>query len=75
MAGKNYIIKPPPEEKGKEPLYRVVYEIDVNAPNEVQAAKEAWKMMRAEGAYDPVLTLINHKGKQTQIDLAWSKKD
>ena len=35
MSGKNYRIKHPPREKGKEPLFRVVYVIDVSAGDKI----------------------------------------
>ena len=61
------LVELPPKEKG---LYRVVYEIDVCAPNETEAAEETWKMMRADDALDPVLTVMDHKGNQTELDLS-----
>ena len=60
------LIEPPPKEKG---LYRVVYEIDVTAPDKVKAAEDTWEMMQAKDALDPVLTVLDHKGNQTKLDL------
>ena len=70
MAGKNYIIKPPPEEKGKEPLYRVVYAIDVAAPDEAKAAERAWQIIQDKSSLGPILMIIDSQGKQTHLDLA-----
>jgi len=70
MTGKNYIIKPPPEDKGKEPLFRVVYAIDVDAPDEIKAAEKAWQMMRDKDSFDPILMIIDSHGKQTQLDMS-----
>jgi len=68
MSGKDYRIAPPPKEKD---LYRVVYEIDVGASDPRQAAEIAWQqMMRAEDAFDPVLTIIDSDGRQTKLDLS-----
>ena len=70
MSSKNMHIEPPPSESGDQPLYRVVYAIDVNASDEQHAAQTAWQMMRAKDAFDPILTVLNAEGKQTQLDLS-----
>lgn len=68
MSSKDYRITPPPKEKD---LYRVIYEIDIGARSPRQAAETAWQqMMRAEDAFDPVLTIIDSSGKQTKLDLS-----
>ncbi len=67
---KNYIIKPPPKDQGTLPLFRVVYAIDVDAADEMEAAKKAYQMMWDEDSLAPILTVINSDGKTTQIDLA-----
>ena len=46
MSSKDYRISPPPKDKGKEPLFRVIYAIDVGAADERKAAETAWQMMR-----------------------------
>ena len=69
MSGKDYTISPPPKDAGVEPLFRVVYDIDVNATDEKHAAEAAWQMMRAEDAFDPILMVVDSDGKQTQLDL------
>lgn len=66
----DYRIKPPPEEKGSEKLYRVVYTIDVSGRNPRQAAVTAWQMMRYKDAYRPVLIVIDDKGKKVSLDLS-----
>jgi hypothetical protein len=66
MSSKDYKIEPPPKEKG---LFRVVYAIDVNASDEQGAAEEAWKMMRAEDAFAPVLMVLDSEGNKTKLDL------
>ncbi len=70
MTEKNYIIKPPPEDKGKEPLFRVVYAIDVDALNEKKAAEKAWHMMRDKDSFDPILVVIDSQGKQIEFDMS-----
>jgi len=70
MFAKDYRIKPPPKEKGKEPLFRVIYAIDVGAADARKAAEAAWQMMRAQDALAPVLTVLNSKGKKTEFDLS-----
>ena len=70
MNSKDYRIEPPPKDKGKEPLFRVVYAIDVGAVDERKAAETAWQMMRAEDAFEPVMVIIDSDGKQTKLDLS-----
>lgn len=69
MSSKDYRISPPPKDKGKEPLFRVIYAIDVGAVDERKAAETAWQMMRAEDAFDPVMVILDSDGKQTKLDL------
>ena len=64
MSSKNYRISPPPKDVGEEPLFRVVYAIDVNASDEKKAAEQAWQMMRAKDAFDPILMVMDSEGKQ-----------
>jgi hypothetical protein len=64
MSDKDYRIPPPPKDTGEEPLFRVVYEIDVNA------AEQAWQMMQAEDAFNPVLIVLDAQGKQAMFDLS-----
>jgi len=70
MSDKDYRITPPPKERGENPLYRVIYSIDVGADNERKAAEAAWQMMRAEDAFAPVLVVIDSEGRQTKFDLS-----
>lgn len=68
------VIDPPQNEGGKEPLFRVVYVIDVNAKSPLRAAKEAHKFMIDPGS-GPVLEVIDHRGESTSIDLSLQSKD
>ena len=70
MTSKNYIIKPPPEDKGKEPLFRVVYAIDVDASDETKAAEKAWHMMHDKDSFDPILVVIDSQGKRIELDMS-----
>ena len=70
MAKKSYTIDPPPKDSSKEPLFRVVYSIDVSASNVKQAAENAFAMMQSRDSFAPVLVVIDKKGRQTTIDLA-----
>lgn len=63
MSSKDYRISPPPKDSGQEPLFRVVYTIDVNAVDEQKAAEQAWQMMRAKDAFDPILMVLDAEGK------------
>jgi len=69
MKNKDYRISPPPKDSGQEPLFRIVYAIDVNAFDEKKAAEQAWQMMRAKDAFDPIFMVLDAEGKQTQLDL------
>jgi len=69
MSSKDYRIEPPPKDSGAEPLFRVVYAIDVNASDEQKAAETTWQMIRAKDAFDPILMVLDSEGKQTQFDL------
>jgi len=70
MSSKDYRIEPPPKDKSKEPLFRVIYTIDVGAADERKAAETAWQMMRAEDAFEPILVILDSQGKQTKLDLS-----
>jgi hypothetical protein len=63
-------ISPPPKElDGTDPLFRVVYEIDVNAANPAEAAQYAHRLMVDPASMPPILTVIDHRGNRTAIDL------
>jgi hypothetical protein len=66
-------IEPPPDEKGDEPLFRVVYIIDVNSGDIREAAEYTHKIMTDPESLSPVLHVIDSKGKSTEVDL--SKED
>lgn len=63
-------IEPPPKEKGPESLYRVVYAIDVNAPNPPQAAERAYEIMKDPASLPPVLEVLVSSGRCTRVDLS-----
>ena len=63
-------IAPPHEEKGEEPLFRVVYVIDLNAYDAHAAAVEAYQIMSDTSSQSPVLQVIDHKGKTITVDLS-----
>jgi hypothetical protein len=70
MSSKGLRIEPPPKERGLEPLYRVVYVIDVNAPNAQKAAENAYRIMSDPVSMRPVLHVLDRKGSETVVDLA-----
>jgi len=63
-------IKPPPRESGSEPLFRVVYVIDVNAVDALEAAKFAYQIMSDPTSMAPVLQVLDHSGKLKVMDLS-----
>jgi hypothetical protein len=63
-------IEPPPEETGDEPLFRVVYVIDVSSRDVCEAARYTHRIMTDPGSLAPVLQVIDSKGNSTEIDLS-----
>ena len=68
-------IEPPPEEKGDEPLFRVVYIIDVNSGDIREAAEYTHRIMIDPESLPPVLHVIDFKGKSTEVDLSKDDAD
>lgn len=69
-AGRGLTIDPPQKENGREPLFRVVYTIDVNATDVREAAELADLTMTDPEAAPPVLEIIDHQGTVVTIDLS-----
>lgn len=65
-----FIVEPPPKDEGPEPMYRIVYMIDVNAPNPKQAARCAYEIMVDPGSLLPVLYVLDYKGRNRKVDLS-----
>jgi len=63
-------LSPPPRETGPEPLYRVFYVIDVNAPDPRQAALRVHQIMIDPTSILPVLDIFDADGRWTRIDLS-----
>ncbi len=63
-------ILPPPKEESPQPLYRVVYVIDVGGRDSRQAAQAAYEMMSAPDSMRPVLHALDADGRDTILDLA-----
>jgi hypothetical protein len=70
MKKKGYHIDPSPKEKGTEPLFRIIYFIDVNASNALEAAKLAHQIMTDSDSMLPVLEVMDWKGKVVTVDLS-----
>jgi len=70
MSVKDYQIEPPPKDRGSEPLFRVVYVIDVNAPSTLEAAKLTHQIMTDPDSMPPVLEVMDCKGTVVKIDLS-----
>ena len=64
------VIDPPPEDHSPQPLFRVVYTIDVYADNQRSAAEDTHRIMIDPESMPPVLQVIDHTGKCTTIDLS-----
>jgi hypothetical protein len=63
-------IDPPPKEEGDEPLFRVVYIIDVNSGDIREAAEYTHRIMSDPESMRPVLHVIDSNGKSTEVDLS-----
>ena len=63
-------IEPPPSETGPEPLFRVVYVIDLNAADPKVAAQETHKIFLDPESIPPVLQVLDTQGHETTIDLS-----
>ena len=68
-------IDPPPKEKGDEPLFRVVYIIDVNSGDVREAAEYTHRIMSDPESLRPILHVIDSKGKSTEVDLSKDSAD
>ncbi len=68
-------IDPPPKEKGDEPLFRVVYVIDVNAGDVREAAEYTHRIMSDPASMRPVLHVIDAEGSTTTLDLSDDEED
>ena len=69
MTSKRLMIGPPPTEAGLEPLFRVVYMIDINAKNPRQAAERVHVLMQDTESMPPVLDVLDSHGRRTRVDL------
>jgi len=63
-------IEPPPSEAGQEPLFRVVYVIDLNAADPKTAAQETHEIFLDPESIPPVLQILDTQGHETTIDLS-----
>jgi hypothetical protein len=69
-TAKGLVIEPPHKEGDDEPLFRVVYIIDVNAARPVAAATQAHHIMADPEAQPPFLEVMDHQGKVVSVDLS-----
>ena len=65
-------IQPPP--KDSDPVFRVVYVIDVGARNIVEAAWTAHQMMIDSDSLPPIVEVIDNRGNKVRIDLSQSRQ-
>jgi len=63
-------IEPPPSEIGPEPLFRVVYVVDLNAADPKTAAQEIHKIFLDPESIPPVLQILDTQGHETTVDLS-----
>ena len=71
--GSALIIDAPPGQTVGEPMYRVVYSIDVCASGPREAAEATHRIMTDPDSMRPVLEVIDPKGSVTTIDLSEEK--
>ena len=65
----------PPQESGPEPLWRVIYTIDVNGSDAGKAALAAHQLMKDPESWAPVLDVMDGQGIVTRIDLSETDSD
>jgi len=63
-------IDPPPSETDPEPLFRVVYVIDLNAADPTSAAQKTHQIFLDPESIPPVLHVLDTQGRETTIDLS-----
>jgi hypothetical protein len=63
-------IEPPHRDSGAEPLFRVVYVIDINAANPRAAAEYVHHIMTDPESMAPAFQVIDHAGTPVTIDLS-----
>ena len=63
-------IEPPHRENGEEPLFRVVYIIDLNAADPLEAARYSHRIMTDPDSLPPALHVIDPAGRVRLIDLS-----
>ena len=55
----------------KNSTFRVTYSIDIDAENELEAAKQVYLIMTDKNSFQPILDIKNSRGKKTmRIDLS-----
>jgi hypothetical protein len=64
------LISPPPREGKGQPLFRVIYTIDVNGRRPLDAARQAYQIMVDPESWRPVLSVMDRHGRVTRIDLS-----
>ena len=67
---RTFNIQPPLKEKGDEPLFRVIYIIDVNSSDAQEAAEFTHQIMTDPKSLPPVLQVMDCEGKVVKIDLS-----
>ncbi|MCY2929774.1 MAG: hypothetical protein NTV86_09835 [Planctomycetota bacterium] len=67
---KTLVVEPPPRGDGVNPLFRVVYCIDVAAADPLGAARKAHRLMIDPDSLPPVLEIIDARGNVATLDLS-----
>lgn len=65
-----FTIDPAPGDDKPQPMYRVVYVIDVSAPNPQKAAESAYQIIMDPSSMKPVLQVLDSKGRSVRMDLS-----
>jgi hypothetical protein len=73
ISASRFGIDPPPKDKGPQPLYRVVYVIDINAQSPRKAAESAYQIMMDPDSIRPVFQVLDGKGRCVRVDLSESQ--
>ena len=75
LSVKGLTIEPPPRDKGPEPMYRVVYVIDLNAADPKRAAESVHEIMADPDSMAPFLHVLDSRGHDVTVDLLEEVQD
>jgi hypothetical protein len=67
-------IDPPPKAAKGQPLFRVIYTIDIPADSPSCAARQTHQILLDPDSLPPVVDVLDHRGRVRRIDLSHSRR-